>query len=243
MNNAKGGEQVEKAELDRDGPPAGGGEVPRGSESWSLSELVYGALFRPVEAFRHIARTRPVKPALLVAFTVYVFQGLLLAASLPEDVAGLLPAQAGLATGELPVSLGLPAFVTFLTVLAVGWFLATAVFHLLAGFMGHAGSGPALFAGLGFATLPLAFGSAAEFILGRLAGLGGLATLATIASLGWNLVLVTIAIRETYRITSGRAVAILFLPLAVAAGVIVITAIALIIAVLPFANFFGAPSL
>lgn len=243
---------MDETELRRAGPAAdagpapGGGEAAPESKSWSVAELVYGVLFRPAAAMAHIVHTRAVKPALVVALAVYAFQGLLLAASLPADLAGLLPTPGGVVPavpGELRVSLGLPALVAFLAMAVVSWFLSTAVFHLLAGFMGHTGSGPALFAGLGFAALPLAFGAAGDLVLGNLAGLGSLATLAVVAGLGWNLVLVTMALRETYRIPGGRAAAILLLPLAVMAGIIIMITVVLITAALPLTNYFGAPSL
>lgn len=217
--------------------------MPRDDQPMSLIELVYAVLFRPVSALGYVARARPVKEALVVAFAVYIFQGLLASARLPAELTARLPAEAGLVPGGLPASLGFPVFVTSVLAAAVGWFLATAVFHLLAGFMGHSGSGTALFAGLGFAALPLAFGATGNFILGSLAGLGSLAALTTVAGLAWSLSLVAVAIRETYGTTTGRATAVLFLPLAAIIGIIIIITVTMVIAALPLVNYFGAHSL
>lgn len=173
-------------------------------------DIIYGILFLPGKAMRDLAVDPPLGTAVLVFLAV-----------------SLLSALAATITPGMPSAGRLSASLLLLLILAfqfLGWFLGTAVLQLTAELLGGKGRGRTLLALLGLANLPMAFQPPAALI-GRLAGSGAAELLLSTALGVWSLVLAAIAIRESHRVSTGRAVLVLLLPLVAVVTLILLVAV------------------
>lgn len=168
-------------------------------------DILYGVLFEPGPTFRRLVDDPPAGLALAVFFAAN-FLGVLAGAS---SGAGSV----GLAVGILALGFGF-------------WLLGTPVLGLMAEVLGGQGRLLPLFLLLGLATLPSIFDGPVQ-LLGRvsapLAGLGG-----TVVTL-WTFVLTVVALREAYRLSTGRAFLAIILPLGALVAILIVALVAIIV--------------
>jgi hypothetical protein len=179
-----------------------------------------GTLFSPTRTLRLVAEERPVLPAAVVALLgawgwAFGVQRAHLAPFLtPADLAApFFP------IGEPVFFLahrGHPVAVwfAFIPLATLGWFLRTALLHLLSELMGGSGKAFSLLATVGFADLPLVLLLPAAWLCARWAGdppSVGMATLWYVLAAAihlWAATLTVIGVRETHRLHTGKAAAI-----------------------------------
>lgn len=166
----------------------------------SFMETLYDVLFRPAAAMRQIAGQKLVGQA-MAAFFLSV----------------LIPA------GAAYFAFRSGTMASFMTVFLVGqtlgslfvWFFGSAVLSLIAEFFGGRGTALGLFAAMGFTHVPRIF-AVPFLVLAMLLPAPGAAIVAAATSLAvvfWTLVLDVLAVKETYEITSAKAVLVLMAPL------------------------------
>ncbi|MBN1296851.1 hypothetical protein JXA80_08710 [bacterium] len=102
--------------------------------------------------------------------------------------------------------------------LLTGILLFSAVWHLSADLAGGAGRGLTLFLFVIISTLPIWLAGPSAWLLRVLTSLDGLYPIVLSVLLGWSLLLISIAVRLIYRFTPAKAAGVLFIPLAVLAG-------------------------
>jgi len=157
---------------------------------------------------RTIVRRRPIGWALIVIIVIAIAQGITGAASLdPSDFDNAEWVQGPLQGFSI---VGGPAF----AIAGVAFF--TAICWIMSRILGGRGSYGGLFAGFGFAYLPAVFTVPVTFMALQLDSFTqGLSGLVGFSIAVWTIVLSVFAIRENNNFSTGRAIAALFIPLAV----------------------------
>ncbi|HEY3375762.1 MAG TPA: Yip1 family protein [Candidatus Aquicultor sp.] len=194
-------------------------------EKQSLFDLFYGVITKPVETLRHISDNRFWVKGLIIYILVLWISGL---ASLPSILIGsglnqfagtnINPGSAR--TFAVLVVIITPLFTVFVLPALIGFY------HVIASMLKGKGDVLGLLAAIGFASIPQVF--FVPFSLLDLIGstiIGVITSLIQLALAIWVIVLNIIAIRETYRFSTGRA-AITFL-----APVIILIIVAIILVV------------
>lgn len=179
-------------------------------------EYIPGTLTAPVQTLCTVAERKLWKEGLLVVVLLSLLQGVSLASTMSNE--NILPYLEGITgTPGIEVTVAVLQSPYFLTAAAfflraLQWVLAGVLFHLLARLFKGQGT-------LGGVLAATAFAGSPDFIgipLAALASLaGGLAFLSGIVEFGtgiWTAVLGVIAIRENYRIGTGAAAAVFFIP-------------------------------
>lgn len=163
-------------------------------------ETSVGVLARPKSTLRRISQERPIGWAIVVYLVVSLITTVAMTEPELFEVLGIADP-------------GMPAmFVGSAIIGIVALVLMTAICHLLASVLGAKGSFGGLFSAFGFAALPGIFVAPAE-VLGLLPVVGALLSgVGTFGVLVWSLVLTILAVRETYLVSTGRAILILLLP-------------------------------
>ncbi|MEW6697816.1 MAG: Yip1 family protein [Bacillota bacterium] len=205
-------------------------------------EIIYGVLFDPVQTMKRVAQNPPLGTTLIIVILLSL-AGLL--TSLYTHAQGG-PANLGLEMG-LPLdhamyfSEALRAAAPVLSILGalfyfIKWFFFSALLHLLADFYGGRGKARTVFVVYGLAGLPEVF----LIPLGVLATLfspsaaTGITTLGSLIVLIWGVTLLTIGLREAHRLSTGRALAVIFTPVLAIIVVAVVTMVALMSAMAAF---------
>jgi len=191
-------------------------------------ELVYGVLFDPLPAFRKVAAKPPVGLSVLI-FTLVnaaaaIMSVLVMSRSMYRHVPGMEIPMAGLMSAAMPVMVVLSLVFNY-----VSWFLASGLFHLLAEFLGGRGRATGVFAVAGLSSLPLIFLVPVNLLL-LLWGLKSFAAvvimpLSSLIVVIWWLILLILGIRQVHDFSTGRAVAVVMLPVA---GVIILAVILMV---------------
>ncbi len=187
-------------------------------------EAIGGVLTSPVQTLAAVVAAKPVGMAAGLVFAISAFATFLGLQAGVEDlpVPGF---QGGAATLALSILVGM-------VVLAL-WFMQAGIGVLLAELLGGVGTSLGLLAALGFAHLPSLVAALVDFLMG-MAGLGqGLRGLVAFAALVWVLVLQVHAVRLSYSLSTGKAVAVLVIPLVVAVMLAIAVVIAAGLAVTP----------
>lgn len=187
-----------------------------------------GVVVNPAPTMRSIVRRRPVGWAFLVIVLVYAAQGIAQAVALGQydfqDAEWLL--------GPIRVASIIVAPLIAVPVLA---FFA-AVFWVTSLLLGGRGPYCGLFTGLAFASVPTAFSVPINLVMPQL-GLPGqaLSGLVGLGIFAWTLVLTVFAVQETNNFSTGRAIAAVFIPLAIffvlAAALVVFAIVVIVLAV------------
>jgi hypothetical protein len=168
-----------------------------------ILDTLVGVLARPISTIRSICQERPIGWAIIVYLVV----------SVVTTVAWIRPEM--LAELGLP-EIGMPAILVGISITnIVTLVIFTAIAHLVASLLGGRGSYGGLFSGFAFASLPGIF-AAPLAVIGLLPAVGVL--LSGLGSFGitvWSIVLSILAVRENYLVSTGRAILILLLSLAV----------------------------
>lgn len=162
-------------------------------------EIIYGVLFQPRTAMSRLSA----EPPLVLAIILYVFVDIFSGFASYTAWSDLLP------SGILSI-LSPYFFIVGVAIQLLVWFGVTAVFHLIAEFMGGRGSGITLLTLLGLAQLPRLFYPPLALILNAVSPL--IAGLASFAFNVWIIVLYVIAVSNVYSLSTARAVLVVFLP-------------------------------
>ncbi|MDE2822305.1 MAG: Yip1 family protein [Chloroflexota bacterium] len=178
------------------------------SSNQGFFETCIGVIFVPLPTMQTIVRRRPIGWALIVIIVIAIAQGITGAASLdPADFDDVEFVQGPLQGFSI---VGGPA----LAIVSVAFF--TAICWIMSRILGGKGSYGGLFAGFGFAYLPAVFTVPVTFMALQLDSFAqGLSGLVGFGIAVWTIVLSVFAIRENNNFSTGRAIAALFIPLAV----------------------------
>ena len=192
-----------------------------------------GVVVNPVPTMRAIVRRRPVGWAFLVIVLVYAAQGIAAQAAVLAgsfDAADLGDLEWLLASAQ-----ALPFIVVPMIAVPVLAFFA-AVFWVVSLILGGRGPYCGLFTGLAFASVPTAFSVPINLVMPQL-GLPG-QTISGLIGLGifaWTLVLTVFAVQENNNFSTGRAIAAVFIPLAIffvlAVALVVFAIVVIVLAV------------
>ncbi len=167
-----------------------------------------GVVINPVPTMRGIVRRRPVGWAFLLIFVIFAAQGIVQAVSLGQyDLREVewLSGPARLLSIIVAPIVAVPVIAFF-----------TAIFWVMSLILGGRGSYCGLFTGLSFASLPTAFSVPLNLVVLQLGLLGqGISVLVGLGIFAWTLVLTVFAVQENNNFSTGRAIAAVFIPLAV----------------------------
>jgi len=167
-----------------------------------IIETLVGVLARPASTLRRVSQQQPIGLALLVYLVVNLITTVVVLTE-PRMLEEL-----GLPDFGMPVLLLGSSLISILALV-----ILTAICHLVASVLGGRGSYGGLFSAFAFSALPGVFAAPSE-VLGLLPVVGDLLSgLGIFGILVWSLVLTILAVRETYTLTTGRAILILLLPL------------------------------
>ena len=180
----------------------------RQSSNQSFLETCIGVIFVPLPTMRTIVRRRPIGWALIVIVVISVAQGITGAASLdPADFDDVAWVQGPLQGFSI---VGGPA----LAIAVVAFF--TAICWIMSWILGGRGSYGGLFAGFGFAYLPAVFTVPVTFMALQLDSFGqGLSGMIGFGVAVWTIILSVFAVQANNNFSTGRAIAALFIPLAI----------------------------
>lgn len=180
----------------------------RQSSNQGFLETCLGVIFVPVPTMRTIVRKRSIGWALIVIVVIAIAQGITGAASLdPADFDDVALVQGPLQGFSI---VGGPA----LAIASVAFF--TAICWIMSRILGGKGSYGGLFAGFGFAYLPAVFTIPVTFMALQFDAFAqGLSGLVGFGIAVWTIVLSVFAVQANNNFSTGRAVAAIFIPLAV----------------------------
>ena len=193
------------------------------SQPLNYYEIIYGVLFEPVQTMKRVVQNPPLGATLVIVISLSLVSLLTNlytsahggSANLGQEM-GLPIASAKMFSEALRVAAPMLAILGTLFYF-VKWFFYSALLHLLADFYGGKGEARTVFVVYGLAGLPSVFLIPLD-VLTTLA----LPTLATLANtlgglvvLIWGFILLTIGLRESHLLSTGRAVAVILTPVAV----------------------------
>ena len=191
----------------------------------TILELVYGVFFQPAATFRDLPERRPVG-ATVVLFLFNLVTTLVVATAtvgrnLPPFLAGFL--------SSFTLTMG------FLTALAA-WFGVAGILQILAELFGGQGRGFDLWLATALAALPGIFYVPVNLLTPFL---GAKKPILVIALFLWEVILTTLAVRETHHLSTLRAMTVVLLPiLFFLLSLVIMAALALALAgSLPLAPF------
>lgn len=178
------------------------------SSNQSFLETCLGVIVVPVPTMRTIVRRRPIGWALIVIVVIAIAQGITGAASLdPADFDDVALVQGPLQGFSIVAG---PA----LAIVGVAFF--TAICWITSRILGGKGSYGGLFAGFGFAYLPAVFTVPVTFMALQLDSFAqGLSGFIGFGIAVWTIVLSVFAVQANNNFSTGRAIAAIFIPLAV----------------------------
>lgn len=197
-------------------------------------ETVYGVLFDPAATFRRMREAPPLGLTVGVVTVVNLATALmsvLTFRALPGD-----PSGTGAVLGGLAPFVGLAGFLFWY----LKWLGYGAVLHLTAQLLHGEGGPKATLVAYGLTGLPSLFMLPVQGLLAVLRPGEALETLLIILAglvvLIWSVVLLVLALRELHNLTTGRAAAVVFIPVAVltlAFGVLLLVSVLAAVSVLP----------
>ena len=223
MNNVNN----EGEDLKREGLPEEVDEVKE-NEKRTITDLLYGVIVKPVDTLRYVADNKPV----LAGILIYVAVAWLGAFSSLPRILG--PSGQTYELRQFPwfnprmIAIFLIVGTPFISLISL--VIMSGVFHLFARLLKGKGDFAGLISASGFANFPSAL--ATPFGLLGLMGNGIGSKLYSLISFPftiWVIVLQVIAIRENYKLSTGRSVATLFIPLIILVAFIVLLVIGVVV--------------
>lgn len=201
----------------------------------SFADLLYGIIVKPVQTLRYLANEKPWVKGMLVYVVV---SWIATVASLPSQSEQFeqLEAFSGASDFNIGAAIVLAIILLLPVFSAIGLFAISGIYHLLAKLLKGRGDFKGIIASIGFANFPsilitpfylffLIGGSIAEVIALAL-------TLSASFAFGiWVLALNVLAIRENYKLSTTRAVAVFLIPIA-AITVLVVFLVILFVALI-----------
>jgi hypothetical protein len=194
-----------------------------------IIDILYGVIAEPNKTFAELVKEP--RPWLGVA----IWAGVMLASTFASGTSmrGLF----GIDSGAV---VGLSIAMTVIGM--VFWGFGMAVTHFTAGLLGGQGSVPGLATVAGAATLPSVLSIPVTLITSRSAGAIGTSAFVGFGVGVWGLILSILAVKHNYRLSTGRSVAVVFLPVVLA--IVAVIAMSVIIVVLLGTTIFkGIPRL
>ncbi|MBI4734007.1 MAG: YIP1 family protein [Rubrobacteridae bacterium] len=201
-------------------------------EKQTLFDLLYGVLVKPSSTFKYISAKKPwVTGALLYLLSTWIG----MVAGLPAQRDSFRAFDSGNLTESSIVIIVIIALILVLPFfLEFGLFIMGGIYHLLAKLLKGEGSYKGIIASLGFASspqvllTPLSLLFFVEGPIGKIIAMGITFSLSFAFSI-WVLILNILAVRENYKLSTARAIAVCLIPI-VAAIIISIVVFILLIA-------------
>ncbi len=191
------------------------GDLKDGEGIAGFFDLIYGVVFQPAGTFRLIGQNPPIIKVVIIFSIIQVLSMLLFILGgvySGNNMAGGFPGMAGFIKAALFVM----AFGGFVFAY-IKWFLYSSVFYFLAQLIGGSGKALGTLAVTGLASIPVMLLSPLQLLLILLGGnwwaylLSGL--IMTVTAI-WFIALLVIGLRETQQLSSGKALAVVFIPVA-----------------------------
>ncbi len=196
-------------------------------------EIIYGVLFDPVNTFRRLAEDPPF-PLVLIIVTLVNAAGTLMGMLAVNTIAPSgLGAEYDLIIAGLGPFLALAGFFLWYA----KWLGYGAVLHLVAQLLGGRNGPKATLTVYGLAGLPAVLALPVQgFVV--VAGVAETPASAVLGLVGlgvyvWSLVLLIIGLREAHGLVTGRAVTVVFLPVAAVAALLLIVLIIMVAGLAP----------
>jgi hypothetical protein len=217
-NNTGNGTSPENFPIDEDEVSVAPIDEPHTKQS--LFDLLYGIIAKPVNTFRYLTAEKPwVKGALIYVLISWITT----LAGLPAQLESFeqLDALSNVSNVNLRAAAIIALVLIFPIVSAAGLFIMGGIYHLLAKLLKGQGEFKGIIASLGFANFPSILITPfylLYFIGGSVAkAIALIITLSISFAFGiWVLVLDVLAIRENYKLSTARAVAVCLIPIATA---------------------------
>ncbi|HZD60631.1 MAG TPA: Yip1 family protein [Anaerolineae bacterium] len=200
--------------------------LPAEQEKRTITDLLYGVIARPVDTLRYIADNKLVLAGILTYIAVALVGYL---ASIPT---ALNEFNRMSELGRLPFNPRIMVITPVFTIPILGPILLViicGIFHVIAGLFKGKGDFNGLLSSFGFSYFPSIL--MVPFTLLELKGGIVGSALSSVAAFGfsiWLIVLYTIAIRENYKFSTGRAVATFFIPVITFIVLIVVLVLGLV---------------
>jgi hypothetical protein len=200
-----------------------------------LLELIYGIIFEPGKTFRQIGDNPPIKKVLII-FMLFQASSMLLfvAGGVFSKGFSVFSGVAGVA-GTIKAVLFIMAFAGFVLGF-IKWLMSSAVIFFLSDLFGGRGKSSGVLAVTGLAFIPAMITSPLQLwliLMGSHWWSYVLAALSMIGAWCWVVVLLVIGLRETQHLSNGKSIAVIFMPLALVVGLIILLLIALGTILLP----------
>lgn len=197
----------------------------------SIWDLMLEVLVSPREGMEKVAERRPVGAALGIIVGLSLFALAMRLAGGPPSVEPL-QADLGLdltdSINTLMPMLALMGSLMASVGLLVGWFLRSAIYRLLGELMIGPGDGRAMLATLGFAALPGLLQPPLELMTSRVQ-VPGLSLLVSLALWVWTAILAVMAIKASFRSSTGQAVAVFLIPIGALIGFLILGVILMVV--------------
>lgn len=193
---------------------------------------VIGIIVNPKETLAEISNSKPVWQAIAINVVLGLISVLITFNKnvLFNDMgAGLSPYDLDIIYSVVPMFTMMGIFFAMI-VNPLMHFVVTGVYHLIADFLGHEGNGKGLFAALGFASIPGIFSTIINAILYTFE-VPFLGIIVTLSITAWIIVLYIIAIKATYKMSTGKATLSGFLPII---AMIVVSGIFIVLWIISF---------
>lgn len=179
----------------------------------TILDILYGLIFQPRGTMRELARAGSLRVGLLVFLGVNIVNCLFQGASGQVN-------QPALGMGFLSIPVWLIGVIGIITALSV-WFVSAGLFSLLGEVLYGYGNGKALLTCMGFAVFPGVLGPALHY-LALMVNLKSIGVLLYLLASLWVIGLQILAVQESLTLTTGQAILIYILPLAIVVAVFVL---------------------
>lgn len=205
-------------------------------------EIIYGVLFDPKETMRRIVQRPPLTATLIIVILLSLVGLLTNLYTSAHGGSANLGLEMGLPLAQAQVfSDALRAAAPVLAILGavfyfVKWFFYSALLHLLADFYGGRGEARTVFIVYGLAGLPEVFLIPLNVVttLAVPDWATGTSTVGSLLVLIWGVYLLTLGLREAHKLSTGRALAVIFTPVIAVGLLLVISMVGLVSAMSAF---------
>ncbi|NTW05007.1 MAG: YIP1 family protein [Peptococcaceae bacterium] len=192
-------------------------------------ELIYGIIFEPGKTFQQIAERPPLNKVLIIFL---LFQALSMVLFIAGGVFSkgfsAFSGAAGMG-GTIKALLFIMAFAGFILSF-VKWLMSSAVIFFLSDLLGGRGKSSAVLAVTGLAFIPAMIISPLQLWLILMGSHWWSYVLAALTMIGgwcWVIVLLIIGLRETQHLSNGKSIAVIFMPVVLVIGLVVLLLIGL----------------
>ena len=210
-----------------------------GSRELTFFELLYGVLFQPKILFKKVAEEPPLFYSFIVIVGVSIITSMLnVITTAPLDMQ--LPPEIPREVIEFMSVFTSPVFSFMGTLLSllftlIFWFITSAIFQLVAEFLGGKGKGLGVMTVLGLASLPQIFIIPFAVLTYIFALPGQLIALVSIILFVWSYIILPIlGFREVQQFSLGRALLTVFMPFIFTVAMLIILMVSIMSLIIPF---------